>query len=294
VLVRTQMGSNVERYGVLLAGPLLLWAHGSSRRQDGVALDGIGGARIGRALGAGSAPAAVIALCAWTAWAGWGPLRETLAVAGNASTHGSYYAPLERFLERRAGTPVRVEVPLTRSHWETAELAPRVSLARGWEKQLDTRYDAALLSDGLTAAGYARWLREQAVSYVALPDTELDPSSAREGALIRKALPYLHEVFTSRHWRIYAVDNATAIATGPGRLTSLGHESFGLQANARGSFFVRVRYTRYWAVTRGSGCVARAPGGWTRVLARAPGQLTVQASFSLARALGDVGACPAG
>jgi hypothetical protein len=90
------------------------------------------------------------------------------------------------------------------------------------------------------------------------------------------------------------VDNATAIATGPGRLTSLGHESFGLQANARGSFFVRVRYTRYWAVTRGSGCVARAPGGWTRVLARAPGQLTVRASFSLARALGDVGACAAG
>jgi hypothetical protein len=294
LLVRTPMGSNVERYGVLLAGPLLLWARGSARRQDGVALDGIGGARIGRALGAGSAPAAVIALCAWTAWAGWGPLRETLAVAGNASTHSSYYAPLERFLERRAGSPVRVEVPLTRSHWETAELAPRVSLARGWEKQLDTRYDAALLSDGLTAAGYARWLREQAVSYVALPDTELDPSSAREGALIRKGLPYLHEVFASRHWRIYAVDDATAIATGPGRLTSLGHESFGLQANARGSFVVRVRYTRYWTLTRGSGCVARAPGGWTRVLARAPGQLTVRASFSLARALGDVGACPAG
>ena len=151
-----------------------------------------------------------------------------------------------------------------------------------------------LLSHGLTAVGYARWLREQAVSYVALPDTELDPSSAREGALIRKGLPYLHEVFASRHWRIYAVAGASAIATGPGRLTSLGHESFALQASARGSFVVRVHYTRYWTVTRGSGCVARAPGGWTRVLARAPGELTVRASFSLSRALGDVGACRAG
>jgi hypothetical protein len=299
VLVRTPMGSNVERYGVLLAGPLLLWAHGSARARDGAApdgatLDGIGGARVGRALGIGSVAAAVIALCAWTAWAGWGPLRETLAVTGNASTHSSYYAPLERFLERRAAPPVRVEVPLTHSHWETAELAPRVSLARGWEKQLDTRYDAVLLSDGLTAAGYARWLREQAVSYVALPDTELDPSSAREGALIRKGLPYLHEVFSSRHWRIYAVAGATAIATGAGRLTSLGHESFALQASARGSLLVRVHYTRYWTVTQGSGCVGRAPGGWTRVLARAPGELTVRASFSLSRALGDVGACRVG
>jgi hypothetical protein len=312
VLVRTPMGSNVERYGVLLAGPLLLWARGSARTPDGAALDGAGGGRaltppgpvqarrrisgvrISRALGAGSVAAAAIALCAWTAWAGWGPLRETLAVAGNASTHSSYYAPLERFLERRAGTPVRVEVPLTRSHWETAELAPRVSLARGWEKQLDTRYDAVLLSDGLTAAVYARWLREQAVSYVAVPDTELDPSSAREGALIRKGLPYLHEVFASRHWRIYAVAGAAAIATGPGRLTSLGHESFALQASARGSFVVRVHYTRYWTVTRGSGCVGRAPGGWTRVLARAPGELTVRASFSVSRALGDAGACRAG
>jgi hypothetical protein len=318
VLVRTPMGSNVERYGVLLAGPLLLWARGSARASnpalpgaplggaplDGPALDGAKdgwraltparGARIGRALGAGSVAAAVIALSAWTAWAGWGPLRETLAVAGNASTHSAYYAPLERFLKRRADTPVRVEVPLTRSHWETAELAPRVSLARGWEKQLDTRYDAVLLSHGLTAAGYARWLREQAVSYVALPDTELDPSSAREGALIRKGLPYLHEVFASRHWRIYAVAGASAIATGPGRLTRLGHESFALQASARGSFVVRVHYTRYWTVTRGSGCVGRAPGGWTRVLARAPGELTVRASFSLSRALGDVGACRSG
>ena len=57
-------------------------------------------------------------------------------------------------------------------------MAPTVSLARGWEKQLDTRYDGVLLDPGLTAAGYYRWLHEQAVSYVALPDTPLDPSSA--------------------------------------------------------------------------------------------------------------------
>ncbi len=72
-------------------------------------------------------------------------------------------------------------------------LAPRVSLARGWEKQLDERYDGVLLARGLTARGYQRWLRAQAVGYVALPDTPLDPSSAAEGRLIRAGLPYLRE-----------------------------------------------------------------------------------------------------
>ena len=75
--------------------------------------------------------------------------------------------PCSRFLARVQAPPaplVRVEVPLTRSHWEAALLAPTVSLARGWEKQLEERYDGVLLEPGLTAAGYERWLHEQAVA----------------------------------------------------------------------------------------------------------------------------------
>ena len=106
---------------------------------------------------------------------------------------------------RALARPVRIEVPLTRSHWEAALLAPSVSLARGWEKQLDSRYDQVLLSKGLTAASYERWLDQQAVAYVALPDVPLDPSSAQEGRLIRRGLAYLHVVFASAHWRIYEV-----------------------------------------------------------------------------------------
>ncbi len=302
LLVHTPMGSNVERYGVLLAGPMLLCALAAARGAGGGEASAGRGARFAGAFGRGGglrpggALAALVALVAWGVWTAWGPLRETLAVAGEASTRSAYYAPVERFVEaaERAGTPVRIEVPLTRSHWEAAELAPRVSLARGWEKQLDERYDGVLLSRGLTAAGYERWLHEQAVAYVALPDAKLDASSAREGALVAAGLPYLREVFASRHWRIYAVRNATPIATGPGRLSSLGHESFALSASARGSFVVRVHYTRYWTLARGEGCVGRAPGGWTRVVARAPGELRVRAVFSLARALGGAGACRAG
>jgi hypothetical protein len=212
-------------------------------------------------------------------------------VAGSEATSAAYYAPVKRFLAERHGGPVRVEVPLTRSHWEAALLAPSVSLARGWEKQMETRYDDVLLRSGLTAASYERWLHEQAVSYVALPDAPLDSSSVQEGRLIRGGAPYLREVFTSAHWRIYRVLDATPLASGPGGLTSLGHDSFTLSARAAGMFVVRVHFTRYWALTHGSGCVARAPGGWTAVNVRGPGTVVVTASFSLARAFSSGGSC---
>ena len=236
----------------------------------------------------------VFALGLIALWVAWGPVRETLAVAGNESTVASYYAPVERFLDSRASGPVRVEVPLTRSHWEAALLAPTVSLARGWEKQLDARFNRVLLAPGLSAAAYDRWLHEQAVAYVALPDTPLDPSSAQEGRLIRRGLPYLREVFASRHWRIYAVLSPTPLLSGPGRLTSLGHASFTLHAVSAGSFLVRVHFTRFWTLAGGRGCVGPAPGGWTSVAVQSPGTVTVAASFSLSRVLGLEGPCHLG
>jgi hypothetical protein len=143
-----------------------------------------------------------------------------------------------------------------------------------------------LLNPRLTAAGYSRWLHEEAVSYVALPDSPLDPSSAQEGRLIRRWLPYLRLVFRSRHWTVYAVRDPTPLLEGPGRLTLLGHDSFALLAAAPGRFLVRIRYTPFWTLTSGSGQVAEAPGGWTYVTANRPGQLQVTARFSFARALG--------
>jgi hypothetical protein len=296
LVVHTPIGSNIERYGVLLAGPLLVCAllstseGGPARRARWS--DGRAGER--RSLHDCLTPAVLAALSMWVAWVGWGPLRETLAVAGNESTSASYYAPVERFLAERGSAPMRVEVPLTRSHWEAALLAPAVSLARGWEKQLDVGFDSVLLARGLNATAYDRWLRAKAVSYVALPDTALDPSSAQEGRLIRSGLPYLREVFASSHWRIFAVASATPLASGPGRLTSLGHDSFALHADSVGRFVVRAHFTRYWKIARGDGCVGAAPGGWTSVLVRASGSVLVEARFSLPRALGLASSCRGG
>jgi hypothetical protein len=308
--VRTPMGGNVERYGVLLAGPLLLCGlAGSGGRLGGRRGRARSGSSGGRGLspfmppsrsagGAASTSAPVsrsvavgVALCAIVVWIVWGPVRETRAVAGSPATRASYYAPVERYLVAHGAGLERVEVPLTRSHWEAAMLAPSVSLARGWEKQLEERYDSVLLGSGLTAAGYRAWLKEQAVAYVALPDVPLDPSSAREGRLIRGGLPYLRPVWANGHWRVYAVGGATPLLEGSGRLTALGSDTFAVHADTPGRLLARVHYTRYDTVVSGHGCVARAPGGWTYVQARERGEIVVGARFSLGRALGLDGAC---
>jgi hypothetical protein len=305
--VRTPMGSNIERYGVLLAGPLLLcglaggggklhggrgWRAGGPPRRLSPFMTSSRSARRSASAGSAWRPLVVgVALCAIVVWIVWGPVRETRAVAGSPATRASYYAPVERYLSAHGGGLERVEVPLTRSHWEAAMLAPSLSLARGWEKQLEERYDSVLLGAGLTAGEYRAWLQREAVAYVALPDVALDPSSAREGRLIRGGLPYLKEVWASGHWRVYAVSDATPMLEGPGRLTALGSDRFALYADAPGRLLVRVRYTRYDTVVSGNGCVTSAPGGWTYVRARARGAIVVGARFSLALALGLGGEC---
>ena len=285
LVVKTPMGSNLERYGVLLAGPLLLCALTVPTGTGMVSTAALAGKRR-------SVPAIqALALTAIAVWIVWGPWRETEAVAGSPATAAAYYAPVERYLAGHGEGLERVEVPLTRSHWEAAFLAESVPLAGGWEKQLQERYDSVLLGKGLTARTYRRWLDEQAIAYVALPDVRLDGSGAAEGRLIESGLPYLKPVFESEHWRLWAVRAPTPLLSGPAKLTGLGAEGFALKAKAPARLLARVHYTPYFEVTAGDACVGEAPGGWTYVDAKAPGRIAVAARFSVARAFGSGGGC---
>jgi hypothetical protein len=277
-IIPTPMGSNIDRYAVLLAGPLLLCALG----RDGFT-------RSGRPLAA-----VVLAVLGILTWTVWGPVRETTGVNGDPSTSAAYYTPLKGFLRAHGGSLLRIEVPFTHSHWEAALLAPEFELARGWERQLDTKYDPIFFKSGLTPSAYRAWLDDNAVSYVALPDVRLDGSSDEEAALIRNGLPYLREVFKSTHWRVFAVLDPTPLVSPPAVLTALGHSSFTIRFASAGRALVRLHYTRYWTVTGShpiDACVESAPGGWTAVSAEKPGVVRVVASFSLGRALGLDGGC---
>jgi hypothetical protein len=261
--LRTPVGSNAARLGELVAPPLVAGALWSRRRLALAVLTPI--------------------LLYWQLET---PLNDFAALAGDPSVHASYYAPLVAELGGLSqGRPVRIEIPQTGAHWESVYVprAGKIMLARGWERQLDTRYAALFYEPRLAAPAYRAWLSENAVAYVALPDVRLDYSARAEGALIKRGLPYLREVWRTPHWRLFAVRDATALAGTPEALAQIGPDWFTLSAPTRGRFVVRVRFTPYWALRGGAGCVSEAPGGWTLVQSRAAGTIRVGIDFSPAR-----------
>jgi hypothetical protein len=66
-------------------------------------------------------------------------------------------------------------------------------------------------------------------------------------------------------------------------MTALSTDSFTVSAPRAGAYVARLRFTPYWALAEGRGCVQRAPGGWTEVQARSVGSLHVAIDFSLQR-----------
>jgi hypothetical protein len=217
------------------------------------------------------------------------PIADFVSAAGDPAAKRSYYTPLLAELQHLGvgygAQPSRIEVVPSRDHAEARWVAARVSIARGWERQLDTSRDALFYggTKRLGAAPYAAWLRTNAVSYVALPDAPVDYSARAEARLVGERPPYLREVWRSSHWRLFAVTAPQPLAQQPATLTRLGADSFTVLAPAAGSYVVRVRFTPYWALASGRGCVHRARGDWTSVQTREAGTIEVAIEFSLSR-----------
>jgi hypothetical protein len=257
----TPMGGNVTRLGAIIAGPILaclLWTR---------------------------SPRLLIALAIPLLYWQWSaPVRDWVRGSGDPSVHAAYYDGVLGFLERdpdAAARTFRVEVPFTANHWESRWVGNRLPLARGWERQLDTKVNGVFYEGVLTAARYRRWLVDNGVRYVALPDVRLDGSARVEARLIRAGQPYLQPVFAGEHWRVFRVRGAAPLASGAGVLTKLTTDAFQLRATRAGRVLVRVRWTPYWKVAGGDGgCVSRAPGDWTQVQVKRPGTVRVGISFT--------------
>jgi hypothetical protein len=275
-VVASPMGGNASRLGVTFAGPLLLCA------------------ALSRATTAQRRRVLVAAAIPLLAWQWWAPVRETVKGVDDPSARMAYFKPLLAFLGERAdASPVRIEVPFTRLHWEAVHIARSTSLARGWETQLDVKYNALFRpgASKLTASRYGDWLKSEGVHYVALPDVALDPTGRAEAKLIRRGLPFLRPVFRDPHWRVFEVIGTPGLTNGVGRLVRIGAQSFTLRARSPGFTFVRVRHTPYWRVTHGDGCVSEAIGGWTLVRSLRAGPITVQATFDPRQILEDEPIC---
>jgi hypothetical protein len=207
---------------------------------------------------------------------------------GDPSTAAAYFEPPADWLSRHGAHGLRVEVPPTANHWESAYLAPKFELARGWLRQLDTTRDDIFYGDGpLDDRAYSAWLRGNAISYVALPDAPLDYSSVAEQRLILRDPPYLTLRWSSPHWRIYEVQDpkplVASLGAGRARTLRVGRQGFALDVSRPGDFLVRVNFTPYWSIASGSGCILRR-GDWTVARASRPGVFRVDADFSVGRA----------
>jgi hypothetical protein len=226
------------------------------------------------------------------------PVADYASTRSNPAVKESYYAPLLAELHALGvgygARPARIEVVPTVDHWEARYVAPAAMIARGWERQLDSYRDPLFYEEGpIAASTYGAWLARQAVSYVALPDAPLDYSGEAEAKLVTspRARGVLREIWRSRHWRLFAVRGPQPLAAPPARLVSAGTDSFVLDAPAAGTYEVRLRFTPYWSLAGGHGCVEEAPGGWTAVRAAQPGAVRVGIDFSLARVFDDGARC---
>jgi len=226
----------------------------------------------------------VLAVVATLLYLQWLPaVRATAEAAGDPSARATFHAELVDFLREHAKPGDRLEVPLTRNHWEAAYLARSVPLARGWHRQLDRKVNPIFYEEGpLSPPAYAAWLRENGVRWVALPTAPLDFSAREEAALLlRGDAAFLRLAYASPRWLVWRVRDAPRPVSGPARLTVARANGFDLVFRRAGTAIVRERHTPYWALAYGRACIRRAPGGWTAVQVARPGLVRVRARFSV-------------
>lgn len=272
-LAPNPLGGNAVRLGALFGGPVLAAAVLARRPR----------------LSTFSTAVLAVTLAGGLYWQLTASVSQIARSVGDPSTSSAYFTPVATWLGRHDGAAARIEVPPTANHWESAYLAPTFELARGWLRQLDTTRDDLFYRDDevLDDRAYRDWLHANAIRYVALPDAPLDYSSQAERRLILGEPHYLVPRWSDAHWRVYEVRDPAPLveplAAGAARVRSVGHNGFALDVSRPGDFLVRVAFTPYWSIERGSGCLLRH-GDWTLARASQPGVFRVAADFSLSRA----------
>ena len=245
-IVPTPIGSNITRLGQLAAGPV-------------AAIVLIPAARTKIFLFL--LPFAL--LWQWTA-----PVVDVQrAIKDDHSRTRAFYAPLISQIRARGEDAGRVEIIWTRGHWEDAYVAKTIPLARGWERQLDRKFNSTVNGPLIAPAAYRKWIDALSVRWVALPTAQLDSAVEGEAALVSRGLPWLKPVWQSKDWKLFAVANPTPIAAGISDSVTvetrvLGPETVSLvippqQASHPGPVHigVSVRWSPWWWIEGSQGCL---------------------------------------
>jgi hypothetical protein len=239
VVVPNALGANITRLGMYTAAPIVAGALWPVRRRVAAVLLG--------------------PLLFWQ----WMPAADGMFTAGlDPTSDPKYYDGLITKLDSLP--PARVEIPFTKRHWEATYVAPHAALARGWERQLDIGVNPLFYDETLSTPTYHRWLDDNAIGYVALPDAELDQSALAEADLLRAGVSGLEPIWHDAHWQLFRVTTSKPLVEGPARMTELKADSFTLAVDAPGDVVVRIHYSSHWDVD-GPGCAAPTDDDWTVV-----------------------------
>lgn len=287
-LVHTPVGLNATRLVTMFALPVLAAAARppawlTARLPRRRAAPGSGGATrpvppVGLPVGTGAVALAVLlaAVCWWLPPVVAADVRS----ADDPTADRGYFAPLAAELGRR-GLTGRLEVPPTRNYWEAAQLG-EVPLARGWLRQVDIGRNPLFFTTvpgaggtgvPLTADSYRAWLDEYAVQYVAVADAPLSWVGRAEAELVGAGLPYLTEVWSDRHWRLYAVTDPTPLVAAPGVLVRQDAATLTFRTTAAGQVPVRVRHSPWLTVSPDA--TVTPDGPWTVVTVPRAGTWTL-------------------
>lgn len=200
------------------------------------------------------------------------------------SASAAYYQPLIRRLATVPGLDdYRLEVvsdPVI--HTAASALIGHVALAGGYETQEQNAVNAVLANPTLNATSYKVWLDNNAVGYVAFDRTT--PNNSPEYRLVQNTpLPYLHRIDRGPKWVLYRVADPTPIVPPPLHVLRATQAQLRLRVPCACSTPLRLRYSKYLAVTSpaGSGATITDDGtGWSVLTTRRPGVYVLSGSLT--------------
>ncbi|MFD4692422.1 hypothetical protein [Streptomyces sp. NPDC058463] len=264
--VASPVGTNVERL-VGLAGPPVLLA---------ALLTGVRG-RAGEVRRVGTAVLAGVLLVN-TGWV-LDKTGDDLEVSTTVPDWAVHTDGVVAALHALGADRTRVEVVPARNHREAALLAPHVTMARGWNRQLDVERGRLFYGRTLAPAAYRDWLDRWGVGLVVLHSGTPDSPAEAEAALVRRGADWLEPVWQDTWWRVYRVRGAAGPVSAPGEVVRGDAATLVVRMPSAGSVRVRIAYSP-WLRANGGACVGR-DGAWTRLTVPRAGVYRLDSRYGL-------------
>ncbi|WP_419667125.1 MFS transporter [Streptomyces sp. 2-1] len=240
-LISSQIGSNISRLPMLLAGVVLIAALPFTvpRSRKWYAI--------------------VVTFVGMNAWIGFKAVDDIVHTTPAASW-ARELAPLVNQLQVAGAEKGRVEVVPARSHREASALAPYVNLARGWNRQADMERNPLFYDDTLNSANYHEWLRRWAVHFVVVPKGEPDGDGGeRERELVQRGMPYLKQVWGDANWQLFQVTDPTPMADPPAVVDRAEQGELTIEVKRAGRVLIRIPYSPWLGLVDAEGKSVKPP-----------------------------------